>query len=46
MTVDSEQHREFLLQIINAMQIPGQHIALAYEVLQALKAAAIVEAPK
>lgn len=41
MTLDSEQQRAFLLELFNAAQIPGAHIALAYSIRVALEQAKV-----
>lgn len=41
MTLDNEQQRAFLLDLFNAVQIPGQHLAVAYEIRIAIERATL-----
>jgi len=43
MIIDSEEHRAFLISAINAIEIPGRHIELAFAVKQAVQKAEIAE---
>jgi hypothetical protein len=36
MILDNEQHKAFLLEVLNQIQVPGQYIELAYQVKQAV----------
>lgn len=39
MILDNEQQRAFLLDLFNAVQIPGQHLTVAYEIRMAIEKA-------
>lgn len=41
MTIDREEHRAFLLEVLEKLSIPAAHVDLFVEVREALKAAAV-----
>lgn len=46
MTIDKEEHRALLLQLIEAASFPGQHIELAVEIKRAIQTATLPALPK
>ena len=45
MTLDQEDHRKFLLDLINAVSIPGTLLELAIDVKWAIQAAEVAPKP-
>lgn len=41
MVIDKEEHKQFLLEIINQVQFPGNLLEIAFELKAAIKSATI-----